>query len=221
MLLLNLPGWLDKTDRELFRFIHAGASSPYLDWFMMAMRNPPIWIPLYAFMLYWIIRRHKQFALPFILLSLVSFAITDFVSASILKPYFTRPRPCYDPELTTILRNLIGCGGRYGLPSSHASNHFGLAAFWFLAVSHISGRKWYWLWIWAILICYAQVYVGKHYPFDIIVGAALGIAAGSAMAWLLRRWTKKKEKDDRIVSMWKANDSCRQFSEHPRKAPDK
>ncbi|HRE50546.1 MAG TPA: phosphatase PAP2 family protein [Flavitalea sp.] len=202
MLLLNLPGWLDKTDREVFSFIHASASSPYLDWLMMAMRNPPIWIPLYAFMLYWIIRKHKQFAWPFILLSLVGFAITDFVSASILKPFFARPRPCYDPELTAILRNLIGCGGRYGLPSSHASNHFGLAAFWFLAVSHISGKKWYWLWIWAILICYAQVYVGKHYPFDIIVGAGLGITVGCLMGFLFRRWTTKKEKDDRVVQMW-------------------
>ncbi|MEP7257286.1 MAG: phosphatase PAP2 family protein [Flavitalea sp.] len=188
MVSLNIQGWLIKIDKKLFTFINAKASSPALDWLMLALRNPLTWIPLYAFILYWIIRYHKKFACQFVVLTLVTFAITDFTCASLLKPLFARPRPCYDPELMPVLRSLVGCAGRYGMPSNHASNHFGLAAFWFIAIKNISGRKWSWLWIWAALVCYAQVYVGKHYPFDVTVGAILGITVGSLMALGFRKW---------------------------------
>lgn len=191
MILLNLQEWLIRTDRRLFTFVHAEASSPYIDWLMIALRYPALWAPLYAFVLYWIIRFHKRSAWQFIFLTLLCFAITDFTSASLLKPYFSRPRPCYDPGLEPILRNLVGCAGRYGMPSSHASNHFGLAAFWFFSIRSLTGRSWSWLWIWAAAICYAQVYVGKHYPFDVLVGGILGTVVGVALAWVFTRWALK------------------------------
>jgi undecaprenyl-diphosphatase len=52
----------------------------------------------------------------------------------------------------------------------------------------MSNRRWYWLWLWALMIGYAQVYVGKHFPGDIIVGAILGTLVGTGMAFLFRRW---------------------------------
>ena len=64
------------------------------------------------------------------------------------------------------------------MPSSHATNHFALATFWFLAIQKLKGKKWYWLWFWAALVAYAQIYVGKHYPFDVLAGTALGILIG-------------------------------------------
>src|SRR5690606_24522804 len=152
------------------------------------LRNPFTWLPLYAYLLYFIFTRHRQRLWAFLGISLVVFAITDFTSASLLKPFFGRLRPCYAESLQPVLRDLVGCGGKYGMPSSHASNHFGLASFWFLSIAWMHNRKWGWLWIWAAAIGYAQVYVGKHYPGDILAGALLGTFTGTLFAFLSRRW---------------------------------
>lgn len=185
---MNWWDWVIETDMEVFSFIHSDASTPALDGFMKLLRNALTWAPLYAFMLFWIIRYNTKYAFAFILLTIVCFGITDYVSASILKPWLSRPRPCYEPELQPILRDLVGCGGQYGFPSSHASNHFGLATFWYWSIYFIRGKKWHWLWVWAALICYAQIYVGKHYPLDIIGGAVFGFLTGSLLAKIFERW---------------------------------
>lgn len=155
---------------------------------MLFMRNGMVWIPLYALLLWWIIRYHKSYAVKFIILSIVTVAVTDYVSAAVLKPLFERPRPCYNAALQPVIRHIIDCGGQYGFPSSHASNHFGMATFWFWSVFIITGKKWYWLWFWAALICFAQVYVGKHYPFDILGGTLLGWLTGVTSAKIFERW---------------------------------
>lgn len=185
---MNIREILESVDKLVFKFIHADASSPMLDGFMMLLRNAATWIPLYAFMIYWIIRFGRKYAWQFILVTVICFGITDYVSASILKPLFARIRPCYDPELQSFIRDLVGCGGQYSLPSSHASNHFGLATFWFYSVYSIRGHKWYWLWIWAFAVCYAQVYVGKHFPIDVIFGGIFGYTVGALCARYFDRW---------------------------------
>lgn len=189
---LTIKETLLQLDRELFTFIHQTAAVPALDWFFLALRHEYTWIPLYAFMLYWIFKRHRSYLWKFVLLSLLTFAITDFTSASILKPIFMRERPCYDEQLKDVIRNILGCGGRYGLPSSHAFNHFGIASFWYFSVLWMSRRKWYWLWVWAALICYSQVYVGKHFPGDVLLGGILGTLTGFLIAMLFRKWAISK-----------------------------
>lgn len=190
--LLTIKETLLQLDRELFTFIHQTAALPALDWFFLALRHEYTWIPLYAFILYFVFKKHRTQTWKFIFLSLVTFAITDFTSASILKPLFQRERPCYDQHLKDLIRNIIGCGGRYGLPSSHAFNHFGIASFWYFSLLWMSNRNWYWLWIWAALICYAQVYVGKHFPGDVFLGGVMGTLAGFLIAMLFRKWAISK-----------------------------
>jgi undecaprenyl-diphosphatase len=191
IVLLNIIDQLKEIDRNVFLWVNAKASSPSIDWLFMALREAAVWIPLYLFMLYWIIRWHKKFAWQFILFTLLVFAVTDYSSASLLKPLFLRLRPCADPSLEGLMRSLVGCGGRYGMPSTHASNHFGMASFWYFTILWMHSRKWVWLWVWAFLICYAQVYVGKHYPGDVLIGAILGTVVGLLFALLFRRWLLK------------------------------
>lgn len=185
---MSLWEWIVALDTSLFSFIHADAAAPGLDWFMKLLRNALTWVPLYAFMVYWIFRNGKKYAWQFILLTIICFTITDMVTAQVLKPWLARVRPCYEPGLQPIIRDLVGCGGRYSLPSNHAANHFGLATFWFYGILLVRRRKWHWLWFWALAIGYAQVYVGKHYPFDIIVGGAFGYMAGALCAKIFERW---------------------------------
>ena len=79
------------------------------------------------------------------------------------------------------------------MPSTDASNHFSTASFWFFSISWMSNKKWHWLWLWAFLVCYAQVYVGKHYPGDVLVGAIFGTLVGFLVALVFKRWQLKKE----------------------------
>jgi membrane-associated phospholipid phosphatase len=174
---MDISSFLQGADENLLKFINRDLSAPWLDGIMLLLRNQFTWIPLYAVLLFWFYKNNRKHFLLIVLMSLVTFALTDFISSGILKPLIARPRPCY---AGLDIRVLVGCGGSYGMPSSHASNHFGLAMLWFSIVSATFKRKWYWLWLWAFMICYAQVYVGKHYPGDIVLGCILGCAVGLA-----------------------------------------
>jgi len=190
---MALLKWLDNVDKRIFTFIHHGLANNIFDILMPWLRNPLTWVPLYAFLIFWIIRYHRKYAIKFILLSLVTVGFTDYVSASVIKPLAGRLRPCHAADLQPVIRHLVDCGGLYSFPSSHASNHFGMAAFWFFATAHITGTKWYWLWFWAAIICFAQVYVGVHYPFDVTAGALLGMFTGITTGLIFKRWNSPKK----------------------------
>ncbi|ATL47535.1 phosphatase PAP2 family protein [Chitinophaga caeni] len=189
---MNFLESLQQLDEQLFIFIEKTAANEYLDPFMLLLRNPLTWIPLYVFILVYITVKRRDKALLFLAGTLLCFALADFSSASILKPMFQRLRPCYNPDLQVYLRNLVGCGGQNGFPSSHATNHFALAAFWFGSMQYLGMKwqHWLWVWIWAGMICYAQVYVGKHYPSDVLAGAAYGMSIGYLVT-LLFTWFDK------------------------------
>ena len=190
---MSLLNWLDKLDKALFVLIQHDSDHSVLDKPMPLLRDPYTWIPLYVFMLCYIFFKDRNKALPFIVLSVLTFAITDSLTAQVLKPLFGRLRPCHDPEMQASLRNLVDCGGLYSMPSNHAANHFGLAAFWFFSLLSITGKKWGWLWFWAGAVCYAQIYVGKHYPSDILVGSLTGFLTGLGMSRLFLFWENRQK----------------------------
>ncbi len=193
---MSLLKWLDHIDKVLFVVIQHDADHSLLDKIMPVLRDPQVWIPFYAIFLLYAIRVGKNRAWIFIIMSLFCFAITDGVSTQLLKPLFGRLRPCDDPELHAVLRSLVDCGGPFSLPSNHAANHFGLASFWYFGLVTITGKKWRWLWIWAAIICYAQVYVGKHYPFDVLAGSLFGYMTGLGMSRIFTYWWNKEGNGD-------------------------
>ena len=191
---MPLIEWLDRIDKYLFLLIHYDSDRFFFDPIMVLIRNPYTWMPLYMFLVAYVILQHKAKAGQFIFLSILTFSFTDSITARILKPMFGRLRPCHDPELNGFVRGLIDCGGSWSMPSNHAANHFGLAVFWFWSLWLMSGKKWHLLWAWAAVICYAQVYVGKHYPFDVLVGGVFGWAVGITSAKIFHRWAYPAKK---------------------------
>lgn len=97
----------------------------------------------------------------------------------LFKHNFHRLRPCSDPDLLFQVRLLTDrCSGGYSFTSNHAANHFGMATFFFITFRSVL-KKWAWIgFLWAGLIAYAQVYVGVHYPLDVLCGALLGLILG-------------------------------------------
>ena len=180
--------WLVKADKNLFFLLNKKFPWQSLENVMLLLRQPLTWIPLYFFLLLFFYANCRKYIVPIILLSIFTFAITDYTSASIIKPLVGRLRPCHDATINFMVNNPAGCGGLYSMPSSHASNHFGIACFWFLVVRHTVKRSWYWLWLVAAAIGYAQIYVGVHFPGDILAGALLGIVTGYAAFFFYKKW---------------------------------
>jgi undecaprenyl-diphosphatase len=186
-----LDFFLFEIDKQVFHYINTVLHANWLDEFMLLMRDQNTWIPLYVFILYRVYKINPAITIPFLILSALTFALTDFTSASIIKPMVARLRPCYDADISGSMYQLVGCGGRYSFPSSHATNHFGLACVWFNMIYFIRRVKWQWVWAWAAIICYAQIYVGKHFPLDIIAGAILGSTIGYLVSRIFIYWHNK------------------------------
>lgn len=172
-------------DQNLFFTINHGLSNLFFDWLMPALRNRFFWTPLYLFIIIFLIRNYGKKGWIMILFLGLTFGCTDFISSSLIKPTVQRLRPCNDPEIKSAVNNLIDCGSGLSFPSSHASNHFGLAVFLIMMFY----PKWKLILpiglLWAASISFAQVYVGVHYPIDILAGAMLGGMIGFMMGTIL------------------------------------
>jgi undecaprenyl-diphosphatase len=118
-----------------------------------------------------------------VLFFLFAITVSDTVSSKVIKYQVKRIRPCHTELVSDKIDLLIPCGGQYGFTSSHASNHFTMAVFVIFTLgTFIKKIKWPVL-IWASCIAFAQVYVGVHYPLDVIAGALLGTIIGWGIAW--------------------------------------
>jgi undecaprenyl-diphosphatase len=170
---------LEQFDRWLFMLINDQLKNSFFDTVMPYLRNAYFWTPLYLFIILFVIINFKTRGWWWFLLFLCTVSLTDILSSKILKESFERLRPCSDPDFMQHDRLLVNhCSGGYSFTSSHAANHFGMATFFF-----ITFRRYFKNWtllafLWAASICYAQVYVGVHYPFDIVGGALAGMVIG-------------------------------------------
>jgi membrane-associated phospholipid phosphatase len=173
-----------KFDYFIFRLINQEWHHPVADNLMILFRNPYFWSPLYLFLVSFIIIKYPRNAIRLIGLTLLAFCITDLVSTQFFKAYIERPRPCWDWSATTGARMLIPCSNSFSFVSSHAANHFGISTFLFISFKKMTGIRYKSLFLWAFIVCYAQLYVGAHYPTDVIGGALLGILVGYLTAKL-------------------------------------
>ncbi len=171
--------WLIAKDKQLFLAINQRHTNSFFDWLMPIWRNSNTWIPLYVLMLIFVISKLKKQVWIWILAASVTFLLSDQISSHILKPFFARPRPCNDVDFAPQVRLLLHhCGSGFSFTSSHACNHFGIAIFFITTLSSYL-KNWKYLFIaWAVIVCYAQVYVGVHYPLDVLCGAVLGALIG-------------------------------------------
>lgn len=184
-MLTTLQNW----DRWLFTKVNQEWTNSFLDNVFPLWREAITWMPLYIFLLLFVGINFGRRALPWIFCLALTVALSDQLSSHLIKPLVNRPRPCLDPLLQSRIRLLLGyCSESRGFVSSHASNHFAMAFFLYHTLKPLF-RKWGWAWfIWAFSISYAQVYIGVHYPTDVICGSLLGVAVGNLTAWLFRKW---------------------------------
>ena len=179
-------------DQTLFFAINQQIANPVFDTVLPFMRHKSNWYALYLLLAVFLVWKYRLRGLGMLAALIVCVAIADQTSSHFIKPLVERLRPCNDPLLKEQVRLLVRCGSGYSFTSSHATNHFALA------ISFILIRPWgLWVWIvaiaWASIIAFAQVYVGVHYPIDIVAGALLGSGIGITIAWVHERITGAKK----------------------------
>ena len=166
--------FLLEIDRDMLLVLNSW-HEPWLDSLMVSLTSGLKWSPLFLIIIGVMIYKFRWQSVVMILFIALVILLTDRISAGLIKPWVGRLRPSHNPDLAGLLHLVNGYkGGLFGFVSSHAANAFGVATFlWLLLRKHI---KWIWvMFIWAAIFSYTRIYLGVHYPFDIIGGGVLGV----------------------------------------------
>jgi len=174
-------------DQSLFWLINHKFSNPVFDDLFPLFRNKFFWLPLYFFILSFVLINLKSKALLLILALVACVGLTDFISSEIIKKTVKRERPCQMETFKDQINLLAKCGSGYSFTSSHAANHFGLGIMLCYILWNKRKKLAILFILWASLISISQVYVGVHFPLDIIAGALLGLVVASFVLVLFEK----------------------------------
>ncbi len=180
-------------DKSIFIFLNTYIANPVFDFIFPIITEPDNWLIPGLLGLFAFIYFEKKKALLLVLLGLISFALTDAISYRIVKPLVGRLRPCNPDFPLTGGHFLMGYKSSFSFPSNHAANMFGVATVFYY---FYKGKAIYFFGF-AALIGFSRIYVGVHYPADVLAGAILGIFIGSGVVYLyqfIKDLIKKKEK---------------------------
>lgn len=160
-------------DKSVFLTLN-NVHTPFWDIFMWIYTDKLTWIPLILSLLFVLFRKNWKEALLVCVAIALTITLCDQFASTLCKPYFARFRPAQDPDFSPFVQIVNGYrGGRYGFISSHAANSFGAV----VLLSLIFKNKLFTLTsiLWAIINCYSRIYLGVHYPGDILCGTIAGI----------------------------------------------
>jgi undecaprenyl-diphosphatase len=166
---------LEHLDQQLFMFLNS-ANSPFWDNVMYFVSMRVVWVPLYAAILIYLGARYKRRFGIIVLFIIIAVVLSD-QSSVLIKNAVDRLRPCYEPSLQGLVHVVQGeCGGKFGFVSSHAANSFNAALLSLMLIK----KRWYSISIiiWASIVSYSRIYLGVHYPGDVLCGAIMGALIG-------------------------------------------
>ena len=186
-----LEQWL-VWERDLF-FALNGSDFEWLDRVMWIYTGKMVWLPLAVLILFLLFyKRDWREAILVLLMIALVVTLCDQFASHVCKPLFTRFRPTHHPDFADQVKTVFGYrGGKYGFISSHAANAFGFAMFMSLL---FRDRLFSCLiFLWAVVVSYSRIYLGVHYPGDLIVGGLIGIAIGCCVAIATRRLLQRMQ----------------------------
>ena len=165
-------------DHKLFLWLNNLGNESF-DWFWMLMTNKLFNFVVYSIALIYLLKKTNIKSLISMILFLSILILISDQTSNLFKNFFERLRPCHDEQIFNSMRLVKdGCGGLYSFFSAHASNSFALASFFFFVYYKIIQRKIILFFVLASLVSYSRVYIGVHYPLDIITGSVFGFVSG-------------------------------------------
>ncbi|WP_319510645.1 phosphatase PAP2 family protein [uncultured Draconibacterium sp.] len=161
-------------DQDLFLFLN-GLHNDFWDPIMVMVTRQEIWIPFFASIMFYIVKNYRTKTLLVLIALALLITVTDQFS-NIIKDSFQRFRPVHDPFIGHLVHEVMGKGGPYGFVSAHAANSVAML----VLVSRIfKNRTFYFVMLsWVLIFCYSRIYVGVHYPLDLICGGLVGWLIG-------------------------------------------
>ena len=186
----GIINYLNQIDTNIFLYFN-GLHNHYWDYFMTMYSDRFVWIPFYASFLYVMLRNfHIKETVTCLLVIVAIIFICDQTASTLLKPMIGRMRPSNpDNPISPMVHVVFGYrGGRYGFPSSHSANSWGVAIF---AMYLVRNRKLnIFLAFWAALVTYSRAYLGVHYPGDLLVGVFIGFVMASIVFYAYNHWAR-------------------------------
>ncbi|MBQ9435084.1 MAG: phosphatase PAP2 family protein [Bacteroidales bacterium] len=190
-------GTLQQIDSSIFLYFN-GMHASWGDVFFYYISNRFVWIPLYLLLAFFLFRRYRKKAWIVVAAVVISVFLSD-QSCNLIKRTVQRPRPSHNIELVDQVHlvakpdGTLYKGGPYGFPSSHAANAMALA---FIVVVFLTREKTLWtllMFFWMLLVSYSRIYLGVHYPGDIIVGWCVGAIWSGLIIFGLQKskWLKE------------------------------
>jgi len=179
-------------DKRLLLFLN-GFHTDSIDPVMLLITKTEFWTPLYLIIIYFIFKKYNTEGWLVLAGAAIAILLSDQITSSLMKPFFERLRPSQDPTLQGLVHLVDGYkGGLYGFASSHAANTFSTAMLvWLVFKKQVN---WSWIiFIWASLMTYTRIYLGVHFPGDILVGGIIGIGCGYT-GYRCYQWLAKKFK---------------------------
>jgi len=173
-------------DQEVFYLLNRNWTNPVFDFLLPVWRDKLFWLPVYFFIISFMVYNFKSKGYLFIVFLLVTVGAADIMSSHVIKKSVERLRPCREPMMTEE-RVLVPCGSGYSFTSSHATNHFAISMFLIFTLGRRFPKTKWLLFFWAASIAYSQVYVGVHFPLDVVVGSLLGTLVGYIGSTIYRR----------------------------------
>ena len=167
---------LDSLDRSIFLFLN-GMHNDFFDVFMWYVSKTATWSLMLLFLLYIIFKNNWRMALMVVLGIALTITLADQISSGLIKDFIGRFRPTHNPEIESIVHTVNGYkGGLYGFVSSHAANTLGVAVY----ISLLFRNRYITLFmmLWSLLVAYSRIYLGVHYPGDILGGMVVGVISG-------------------------------------------
>ncbi|MDA3905276.1 MAG: phosphatase PAP2 family protein [Bacteroidales bacterium] len=175
-----MPDFLLEIDKQVFLFLNS-IHNGFFDFLMWWFSDKLIWIPFYLYLLFLIIKKYGWESIAILLSLAILIALSDQISG-LVKDSVQRFRPSHNPDIQGQVRTLNGyLGGNYGFVSAHAANSFALTYFMNKSLKSNYTFLGVVLFIWAFSVSYSRIYLGVHYPGDILGGAILGIG----LAWII------------------------------------